>query len=259
MRSWNARARANWIALRPDQAAPAQADAAVLKMWRNITRTLAEFSIVHRLWDEGRVAVEQVENLHAATTSGRPVILMPVHLGNWEVLGPTLVGLGLRVSAIYEPPGNRFDHWLALRARRKFGVEMLPPGAAGVRPALRLLASRERIVSMFGDDYAHGRSNAPFFGRPLRLDGNLAKIARMAALSGALVLPAYVLRKDGGATFAVRFGRPVDLAETDGAPLRDKVERLNAIIEPIVRAHLAQWYWLPHLDLSEEPRSAGPA
>ena len=248
--SWDAQARRNWVRLRPDKASAEDVDAGVRKMWLNITRTLAEFAVVDRFWAEGRITVERRDCLEDATASGRPVILMPVHLGNWEALGPTLVGLGHRVNAVYQPPDNRFDHRLALRARQRFGVSMLPPGPAGVRPALRILAAGHEIVSMFRDEFFRERVHGPFFGRPPVASGNLGKIARLAQMSGALVLPAYALRH-GGARFTVHFCDPVDLAagEMGRATTAVRAARLNAVIEPIVRAHLAQWFWLPNLDL----------
>ncbi|MBV1699942.1 MAG: hypothetical protein KGQ47_16510, partial [Hyphomicrobiales bacterium] len=59
----DARARRNWRIIRPDQADAASVDAAMRNLWRSVSRTMAEFSVLHRLWPAGRIAVEGLEHL----------------------------------------------------------------------------------------------------------------------------------------------------------------------------------------------------
>ena len=52
---------------------------------------MLEFSVLDRLWREGRIAVEGGEHLLAARAAGKPVIVMGLHVNNWEVIGPALM------------------------------------------------------------------------------------------------------------------------------------------------------------------------
>ncbi len=72
----------------------------------------------------------------------------------------------------------------------------------------------------------------------------MAYVARLAAQTGAEIIPAYCVRLDDSAHFRVHFLPPVQLAR-EGAPgeLMNNVAAINAIIEPIIRAHLDQWFY----------------
>ncbi len=68
---------------------------------------------------------------------------------------------------------------------------------------------------------------------------------RFARRTGSVILPGYVLRAHK-ARFRGFFLPPIVLAEepTPGALLLEDVGRLNGIIEPLIRAHADQWYYL---------------
>lgn len=225
-----------------NDATPADAAAAIDRLFANAGRTMLEFSVLDRLWKEGRIAVEGSDNLIAARGSGRPVIVMGLHLNNWEVIGPSLVGLGLGgFKFIYQPPRSRFEHRIAVAARERYGATMLQPGVKAARIARRLLAEERGLLLIYADDERRGRINAPLFGRPIAPRANLPVIVRLAAASGAAIIPAYAERA-AGARFRVVFLPPVELAA--GEDVAGNVRRLDQIITPIVLDRLDQWYML---------------
>jgi KDO2-lipid IV(A) lauroyltransferase len=220
--------------LRPEIPAPCRRDMAL----RNLTaqaRTLAEYGRLDRLWAEGRISVEGQENLRGA----RPPLVAALHLGNWETIGPAMRGLGHAVSAIYQPPRSAAQHAIVVRAREAYGVSLIAPGPAGARKALRVLQGQHEALLVYVDEYQNGRVNAPALGRPPATGGNLPFVLRLAARTGAPLVPAYALR-ESGARFRVHFlpALPVtgDLATDQAA--------LEAVIEPLVRRHLDQWLML---------------
>ncbi len=228
-------------------ATPSDAAAAIMRLFAEAGRTMLEFSVLDRLWQEGRVAVAGSEHLLAARAAGRPVIVMGLHLANWEVIGPSLIGLGLNgFKFIYQPPRSRFEHRIAVAARTRYGAIMLRPGVSAARIARRLLAEARGVLLIYADDERRGRVNAPLFGRPIASRANLPVIARLAGASGAAVVPAYAERLDG-ARFRVVFLPPVALApagDDPAAQLEENVHRLDRIITPVVRDRLDQWYML---------------
>jgi len=224
-----------------------EAHAAIQRLFANVGSVMVEFSRLDRLWREGRIAVTGSEPLLAVRAAGRPVIVMGLHLNNWEVIGPSLIGLGLGgFKFIYQPPPSRFDHRMAVAARRRYGAIMLRPGVAAARIARRLLVDERGVLLIYADDERRGRIGAPLFGRPIPPRANLSTIVRLAWASGAAVIPAYAERT-GGARFQVNYLPPADLLPAGGDPeacLAENIRRLDRLITPIVLAHLDQWYML---------------
>ncbi|MCV9963066.1 lipid A biosynthesis lauroyl acyltransferase [Pararhizobium sp. BT-229] len=238
----NTRIGANAARIRPDLD-----PATVTRLnWRSRGRLMSEFSVLPRLVPAGRVRVEGAENLTRARAEG-PVIILGVHLSNWELLFAVLQQMSVPFCLFYMPPESRAEHRIARKVRQSIGATLLPPGVKGVRPAMKMLGNREGVVMLFGDEGFDGRIMAPFFGRPPHLSGNLAIAIRLARHSGALIVPAYVIRRRG-AHFTCRWLPPIRPAETDdpGATLAGDVERLNAVIEPIIRKYVSQWHFLDH-------------
>ena len=214
--------------------------------WENQGRLMTEFSVVHRIArDPQRLTAHGGHHAQAAAAKG-PLILMGLHLGNWELIWPTLVRLGLHPALNYAPPRSRARHWIARRTRRKAGIDLLPPGISAVRPALkRLLAGGQVII--FCDEGLHGKIRGPFLDRPPHLDGNLALVARLARLTNAAICPVWTVRDASDPTrFCLTIQPPIALDAGDASEIQliADVTRLNAEIEPVIRAHLDQWYFL---------------
>jgi Kdo2-lipid IVA lauroyltransferase/acyltransferase len=240
-----ARARKAWVALRPEAADAHSVDAAMDRLWRNVGRTMHEYSVIDRLWAAGRIEVSGIEHLHEARDQGKPILVAPIHLGNWEIVLVTGIACGHCGSGIYEPPQNRFEHRIANRVRARYGARLVAAGAHSVREAVRELRSRRGPFIVYVDEFIRGRVQAPSFGRPLRLDANIAYAVRLGVLTGAAVIPAYCLRIGDNARFKVQFLPPLVLAETGDrkGDIAENMNRLDAAIAPVIQAHLDQWYF----------------
>lgn len=238
------RAEAGVVRLSGGAVSTRKAAALVDRLFEHVGRVMLEFSVLDRLWSAGRITVVGGEHPLAARAAGRPLLVMGLHLGNWEAIGPTLIGLGLAgFKGFYQPPRNRFDHRIALAARVRYGAIALRPGIAAARTARRLLVEERGVFLAYADEERQGHVSAPLFGRPIPPRANILDIARLAAASGAAVVPAYVERLDG-ARFRVTFLPPVDLAAGRGDMTIENVHRINEVITPLVLARLDQWYML---------------
>lgn len=242
------RARANLLRLRPDLAA--QQDRVMLRLWDHIGRALAEFSVIERIWSSAatRVAISGFEHVEAARAAGRPRIFVGVHLGNWELLGPKLIDLGENVLDFYEPPPNRFRRWVTEYSRRRYADHLLPPGTASALKAIRKVKEGSASLVIFIDETRNRRVQAPALGREISLAGNLGNAVRLAAKTGAVLLPAYVLREKG-ARFRVHVLPPIDERSTgdDKADMQANAEQLDAILGQAVLDNIDQWVVLPVL------------
>lgn len=239
-----ARARKLWQVQRPGEADPASTDAAMRRLWRCVGRTMAEITVLERLWDEGRVEVEGAEHMAAARDAGRPILPVAVHVGNWEVISVTGIKLGYHGACLALVLENRFEQRLIGRLRERFGGRMVHATATSGRAMVRELQERGPLV-IYIDDYSRGRVHAPAFGRPLRPEGNIAYAVRLARLTGAAMIPVYCTRLGDEARFRVTFlpEEPVSNSGDAEADLEADVARLNALIEPIIRARLDQWFY----------------
>jgi KDO2-lipid IV(A) lauroyltransferase len=249
------RARRNWQALRPEAADPAATDAAMTRLWRSVSRTMCEFSVLDRLWDAGRIEVAGVEHMDATRAAGKPIIVACVHLGNWEAIPVVGIRMGHPGSGIYWPLENRFDTRIAVKARERYGAILYPgDGPGAMRAAIAELRSKKGPFVVFIDECIDDHVYAPAFGRPLKAEGNIAYVTRLAVMTGANIIPAYCVRLDDRARFKVTFLPPVPLIRGRGrgeADLLTNIAAINAVIEPLVRAHLDQWYFALDLELGE--------
>jgi KDO2-lipid IV(A) lauroyltransferase len=237
------RAKENLKALRPD-ATEAQIEALLLAYAESQGRQMTEYSVVDRLARNACGIRFHGTERFAERCEQRPVILIAAHISNWEVLTHCLVNLGLVVTLNYDPPKRRARHWIVNRVRKGGGLRLLKPGRHSVRPALRVLEENGNLL-IFCDEGFNGRMRAPFFGNPPHLEGNYALIARMARKTDALIYPVY-LERDHGVNFSFHALEPFKLPpeEKPGDRLVDDVLLLNSVIEPIVRSHAAQWYFI---------------
>jgi KDO2-lipid IV(A) lauroyltransferase len=243
----DARARQLMQRLRPDLASD-ELEKTMRRLWRCVGRTMAEYSVLHRLWGEGRVTIEGLEHLAAARDNGIGMLIAPVHLGNWEAIPGTLPINGFPGTGFYEPPENRFEHRIAVEVRERCGERLIFPTSVGGREAFRHLTgteSKREVFVIYIDEIFQGRVSAPALGRVQKPEGNIAHIARLARLTGAAVIPAYCVRLNDSANFKVIYLPPVKMTRSNdrNSDLAANIEELNRIFEPIIIRHLDQWFY----------------
>ena len=101
------------------------------------------------------------------------------------------------------------------------------------------------------DEELRDRVQAPAFGRVLEPNSNIGYAARLAAATGAAVFIGYCLRDGDRCRFKVGFV-PIETVATGNrrADAETNMRRMNDAIEPLIRAHLDQWFFLLDLDLN---------
>lgn len=247
---WNARtnlkeavasAKANLRRHKPD-ASEAEIDAMVDEFYDAVGRVAAEFAVMHRFFDEGRITVRNEAGI-VATHGKRPIVALCVHTGNWEVFSPVFQKLGIPLNSIIAPPETGFERLIVEETRRQFGVNTILPTASGTREAIRILRANG-LVSMFPDEARDGVLHGPLFGRDPHDRGNLAIAARLARMTNA----AFVLghcRRTGACRFELTFSDIFEFPDSDGRPdVLSDVTFLNSRIEPLVLAAVPRWYFL---------------
>ena len=246
---YNRRAATLFAALRPDWAeSPEQLEAAVRRLWQHFSRTFGEFPSVHRMIRNGRITIENVERVDEAMASGRPVILVFVHTGNWEMAGIQLAyRYPDRIFAIYDLPTDVHGTDLVHQQRLKAPAEMIRSSPMIWRQVLTRLKRPGAVLWISADELNAGRPMAPFFDQPPGLEGNLGKVVRLAMRTGAIVVPFYSERHPG-TRFTTHILPPMRFEgnTTDDATALEAVTALDAAFTPPVVRLLDQWFMALH-------------
>lgn len=184
-----------------------------------------------------RVTVEGLDRLEAARAQGKGVILLGGHYTTLEISGRLLSYHVSGLCPVYKPARNAAFEAAMARSRRRTFDELLP--SKDLRTILRAL--RRGKVVWYAPDQDFGRRNtvfAPFMGVQA---ASLTITGRLAAMSGAPVLPFYSERRPDG-RYRLRVGAPLP-----GFPSMDAVadaSAVNAAIETQVRRAPAQYLWV---------------
>lgn len=177
------------------------------------------------------------EVFEAALSKGKGVITLAPHLGNWEFLSHMLT-LRHPIVALYRQPRiAEFDAYLR-DSRQRFGSELVPVSASGLRRILRTLAEGG-VVGILPDQEPLKRHGvfAPFFGIPaltMTLVGELAHRFQATVIYGLAERTVA-----GGFRIHVR-GAPEEVSSPD--PIRS-ASALNEGVERLVREFPEQYIW----------------
>jgi KDO2-lipid IV(A) lauroyltransferase len=150
----------------------------------------------------GAVEVHGAEHLKAARGSGRGVILLSAHLGNWELGAAWLAAGGAPIHLVARAHPSPWVERFYARRRHAWGVRLMSDRPLW-RPAAAALRRREWVALM-------ADRSAPELGtgRPASVCAWAAVLARR---TGALVLPAVIVRQPNG-RYALHFERPLEPA-----------------------------------------------
>ena len=138
------------------------------KTYEHLGREATAMMRLSKLSSQGvvdRTVVVGWDQMQAALSEGRGLLLVTGHYGNWEVAAAAVAARGLPIAAIVRRQGNRLVDERLQDMRRKLGVETIYQSAAPSRVPRVLRAGG--VVGIVGDQNAP-RSGiwVPFFGRP---------------------------------------------------------------------------------------------
>lgn len=143
-----------------------------------------------------------------ALDAGRGVVIALPHSGNWDAAGVWLVetlrrrGRDPSFTTVAQRlrPASLYRRFVAHRESLGFEVVAAEDGSAGYRALLRRLRAGGVVCLVADRDVTGGGVDVTFLGEPARLP---AGPARLAALTGALLLPAYPRFTPGGWAMAM--------------------------------------------------------
>jgi KDO2-lipid IV(A) lauroyltransferase len=257
---WTPLAVANWLALRYARlldialprlrkvamrnlslALPQANVAAIIDAgFQSIARVLvafAKFPAINRANVHQWIRCEGAEHFENALRAGRGVLFATAHLGNWELSAFAHAILTGPMNVVVRPLDNPWIDRMVERRRGLSGNRII--GKRDIaRPILKALAANE-AVGILIDQNSMPDSGVfvDFFGVPACTGTGFAKLA---ARSGAAVIPGFALWSAKERLYVLRFYPPVPMT---GDAISDTAA-LQRVLEEIVRAHPDQWLWI---------------
>ena len=180
---------------------------------------------------------EGYEHVEEARRLGRGVLLATAHLGNWE-LGALAHGLhGEPMDVVVRPLDNPWIDRLVARRRAACGNRVIEKREAARAIFKALAANRTVGILMDQNSSLDQGTFVDFFGIPACTGTGFARIA---ARTGAAVIPAFALWSEEEGRHVVRYYPPVEMTGS----AEDDTARLAKRLEAIVRDHPDQWLWI---------------
>jgi KDO2-lipid IV(A) lauroyltransferase len=203
-----------------------------------VVSMLARFPGIDKANVHNLIRYEGFEHFEAAKRAGKGVLFATAHLGNWELSAFAHALMAEPMSIVVRPLDNPILDELATRYRTLSGNKLIGRGKDFLRPLLAALHRNEAVGILIDQNVTPDRGIfINFFGRPACVD---SAFARLAARTGAAVIPGYALWSEEESRYILHFDPPVEItgnAQTD-------TQAIHARLESAIRQHPAQWLWI---------------
>ncbi|MBI5886759.1 MAG: lysophospholipid acyltransferase family protein [Deltaproteobacteria bacterium] len=181
------------------------------------------------------------ERLDAALARGKGVIIYTAHFGNWELMaawfGLNGYGADIVVRELDSPLMENFVAWVRTRP----GNRMVHKGR-NMRKLLKHLSANGMAGILLDQNVADVEGVfVDYFGVPACTNKGPAMLA---AMSGAAMLPCFMVRK--GTRHTIYIGEETPLVRTGDkeADTTANTAACTKAIEDMVRVHPEQWFWV---------------
>lgn len=235
-----------------DETTDEQVDQIVFGMWKHLVRLVLEIIQMERRFRLANTTsilrFYQREECVSAVLTGRPVIFLSGHFGNWEISVNTMGHFQFPMGVVARDLDNPWLHRWFLRFRESSGNSMISKHGASTELVEALEAGRN--VSLLCDQDAGRRGQfVDFFGKPASTFKSIALLAlqydAMIVVGGSWRLPESEQRdcrwvRFEMATEAVLDSRDFD--DVDGIP--KLTQAFTLALEGLIRRAPEQYFWL---------------
>ena len=183
------------------------------------------------------IRYEGFEHYVEAKNAGRGVLFATAHLGNWELSAFAHALLTEPMHVVVRPLDNPVIDEM-VETRRGLSGNNLLSKRDFARSILHALRRNEPVGILVDQNSAPENAVfVPFFGVPASTN---MTFARLAARSGAAVIPGFAVWSEAERKYILRF---YPLLQMTGDPEED-TRRIQASIETAVREYPGQWLWI---------------
>ncbi len=209
-------------------------------VFRSIARLLVTFTRFPQLTPNNIsnwISYEGFEHFEEARRRGRGVLFATAHLGNWELSAFAHALMAAPMNVVIRPLDNPKIDAFVERLRTLSGNRLIGKKDYA-RGILKALAANQ-AVGILVDQNASLEEGAfvDFFGVPACAGLGFAKLA---AHSGAAVIPGFALWIEERQKYVLRFYPPLEIT---GDPEAD-TQALHRQLESVIRGYPDQWLWI---------------
>jgi len=221
-------------------------------VFRSIARvlvTFAKFPAIRRESVQRWIRCEGTEYVEQGLRQGRGVLFATAHLGNWELSAYAYALLAAPMQVVVRPLDNPLIDALVERRRELSGNRMIGKKDY-VRSILKALAANHAVgILVDQNSAADAGVFVDFFGVKA---GAGTGFAKLAAHSGAAVIPGFALWEEAEQRYVLRFRPPVVMT---GDAARD-TQAVQNQLEEAIRQYPDQWLWI-HRRWKSRPEGEG--
>ena len=201
---------------------------------------LLRLPVIDKAYRERYLHLEGIAHLEQAIASGRPVVLLTGHYGNWELLSivAALIGHPIAALARFQPKLPRLYRLLVSYRESKGCVVVLKGSMRRLFSALK----EGMPVGIVGDQASRRGVFVDFFGRQA---GFASGPFSLAARSHAWIVPAFIHRLHGPHHRVViepAFSLSTDVE--DSTAIREGIERFAQILARHITQDPHPWLWM---------------
>ncbi len=216
----------------------------VLKVFMNQADILVDTIKYSYLCDKelrNRIKIEGKEHLDEALKTGRGIMMITGHIGNWEILVHIPQILGIPFCVMADVRKDPLLESLVDKIRSRSGATILPP--KGMARMLIRELKKGSIIGMVID--GRGGLKESLFCDVLGMPAPTNRAPAFIALKGsAIVLPVCAVKIRG--EYHIRFSKSTDPAAY--ASHDEAITYLSTFMQSwitsVVKEHPHQWFWL---------------
>jgi KDO2-lipid IV(A) lauroyltransferase len=199
-----------------------------------------------------RVVLRDAALMSEAVLSGRPVLFVTGHFGNWEMAGYTMAMFGVKSHAIARPLENPYLDAFLSKFRERTGQKLLAK-KEDFAEIEKVLAEGGMLGTLADQDAGQRGVFVDFFGRPASTHKG---VALLAIEHNVPILVAGMPKLDGKyQIWPIDMIFPEDYA-SDPDPVRAITQRFTAGLEELIRATPEQYFWV-HRRWKHQPKKRG--
>ncbi|MBF0238275.1 MAG: hypothetical protein HQM12_11265 [SAR324 cluster bacterium] len=197
--------------------------------------------LIHKV--DQYIHVDNPEVLDQAYAEQQGVVLLAMHMGNWELIVPYLIQKGYPAkAATTNYPDERINTKLQ-QSRGRQNIQLIPRGADNtIKSILECFKNKEIFLVAIDQDTNVPSMFIPFFGRPAQTP---ISVSSLALRYGSVIVSYTILRQPDG-TFHLhfeRYGRIPVIRSPQKSNIYQLTYKLNQHMESLIKKNPSQWAW----------------
>ncbi len=213
-------------------------------VYRNLGQTMVEFMRIPGLSREDVLEImtpEVTNRLDEYLNTGKGIVLVGSHFGNWELMAAAGALTGYKISAVARPIDDPHVDKIVREIRESSGLELVGRRSSALAIVRRL--KKNEIVGILADQNTRKQNVfVDFFGiKAATTPGP----ALLTLRTGALLVPAFMVR-EGIGKHRLIVENPINVVRTGNQEVDvvTTTQKCVDILEKYVRKYPSQWFWV---------------